>query len=111
VIGVPDERWGETVKALVVLAPGQQVDEAALIAHCRERLAQQLKVIYSHDYWADLTSDQPISLRTYMESLIAGVWGVDWNVGQRLIRPTSKTAWPTYIRNIKGSPYIFLELK
>ena len=39
VIGVPDERWGETVKALVVLAPGQQVDEAALIAHCRERLA------------------------------------------------------------------------
>jgi fatty-acyl-CoA synthase len=39
VIGVPDERWGETVKALVVLAPGQQADEAALIAHCRERLA------------------------------------------------------------------------
>ncbi|MBK7830327.1 AMP-binding protein [Nannocystis sp.] len=39
VIGVPDDRWGETVKALVVLAPGQQASEAELIAHCRERLA------------------------------------------------------------------------
>ena len=39
VIGVPDERWGETVKALVVLAPGAAATEAELIAHCRERLA------------------------------------------------------------------------
>jgi len=39
VIGVPDERWGETVKALVVLAAGQQASEAELIAHCRTRLA------------------------------------------------------------------------
>jgi fatty-acyl-CoA synthase len=39
VIGVPDDKWGETVKALVVLAEGQAADEAALIAHCRERLA------------------------------------------------------------------------
>ncbi len=39
VIGVPDEKWGETVKALVVLAPGAEADESTLIAHCRERLA------------------------------------------------------------------------
>ncbi len=39
VIGVPDEKWGETVKALVVLAPGAAADERALIDHCRERLA------------------------------------------------------------------------
>jgi acyl-CoA synthetase (AMP-forming)/AMP-acid ligase II len=39
VIGVPDEKWGETVKALVVLAEGATADEAALIAHCKERLA------------------------------------------------------------------------
>jgi acyl-CoA synthetase (AMP-forming)/AMP-acid ligase II len=38
VIGVPDDRWGETVKALVVLAPGSSTDEAQLIEHCRERL-------------------------------------------------------------------------
>jgi acyl-CoA synthetase (AMP-forming)/AMP-acid ligase II len=39
VIGVPDERWGETVKALVVLAPGATADERELIDHCRGRLA------------------------------------------------------------------------
>ena len=39
VIGVPDEKWGETVKALVVLAPGATVDEGELIEHCRGRLA------------------------------------------------------------------------
>jgi acyl-CoA synthetase (AMP-forming)/AMP-acid ligase II len=39
IIGVPSEKWGETIKALVVLAPGQTADEAALIAHCKERLA------------------------------------------------------------------------
>jgi long-chain acyl-CoA synthetase len=39
VIGVPDERWGETVKALVVCAPGASVDADALVAFARERLA------------------------------------------------------------------------
>jgi acyl-CoA synthetase (AMP-forming)/AMP-acid ligase II len=39
VIGVPSEKWGETIKALVVLAPGSRADETALIAHCKERLA------------------------------------------------------------------------
>jgi acyl-CoA synthetase (AMP-forming)/AMP-acid ligase II len=39
VIGVPDEKWGETVKALVVLKPGAEADEQTLIAHCRDRLA------------------------------------------------------------------------
>jgi fatty-acyl-CoA synthase len=39
VIGVPDQRWGETVKALVVLREGQNVTEAELIEHCRARLA------------------------------------------------------------------------
>ena len=38
VIGVPDEKWGETVKALVVLAPGATADEQELIEHCRGRL-------------------------------------------------------------------------
>ena len=39
VIGVPDEKWGETVKALVVLVPGATASESALIEHCREHLA------------------------------------------------------------------------
>ena len=39
VIGVPHEKWGETIKALVVLNDGAQADEAELIAHCKSRLA------------------------------------------------------------------------
>jgi fatty-acyl-CoA synthase len=40
VIGVPHEKWGETVKALVVPSPeAEGVTEEDLIAHCRERLA------------------------------------------------------------------------
>ncbi|MCU1672303.1 MAG: AMP-dependent synthetase and ligase [Frankiales bacterium] len=39
VIGVPDEKWGETIKALVVLAPEMTATEAELIAHCKATLA------------------------------------------------------------------------
>jgi acyl-CoA synthetase (AMP-forming)/AMP-acid ligase II len=39
VIGVPDEKWGETVKALVVLADGASADEATIIEHCRAKIA------------------------------------------------------------------------
>lgn len=39
VIGVPDEKWGETVKAIVVLSPGTALDEGDVIAYCRDNLA------------------------------------------------------------------------
>jgi len=39
VIGVPDQRWGETVKALIVVRTGQQVTEAEVIEFCRSKLA------------------------------------------------------------------------
>jgi acyl-CoA synthetase (AMP-forming)/AMP-acid ligase II len=40
VIGVSHEKWGETVKACVVAAPGAHPNEAELIEFCRTRLAR-----------------------------------------------------------------------
>ena len=39
VIGVPDEKWGETVKALVVIGGDADVSERDLIDYCREKIA------------------------------------------------------------------------
>jgi acyl-CoA synthetase (AMP-forming)/AMP-acid ligase II len=39
VIGLPDERWGEMVTAVVVTRDGAEPDEAQVIRFCRERLA------------------------------------------------------------------------
>lgn len=39
VIGVPDEKWGETIKALVVLAEGQSATEEELIRWCKDKAA------------------------------------------------------------------------
>lgn len=39
VIPIPDEKWGEVPKALVVLKPGKQATEAELLEFCRARLA------------------------------------------------------------------------
>lgn len=39
VFGIPDDRWGEAVHAVVVPRAGVEIDEATLIAHCRSRIA------------------------------------------------------------------------
>ena len=39
VVPVPDERWGEVPKALVVLKPGLEATEAELLEFCRARVA------------------------------------------------------------------------
>jgi fatty-acyl-CoA synthase len=53
VIGVPDDRWGETIKALVVVAEGQTVTQAEIIAWCKERMAR-FKAPTSVDFVADI---------------------------------------------------------
>ena len=39
VIGVPDEEWGERLRAFVVARPGQTLSGAGLRAHCKEKLS------------------------------------------------------------------------
>ena len=39
VIGVPDQKWGEAVKACVVVKEGEELTEAEVIAHAREHIA------------------------------------------------------------------------
>ncbi len=39
VIGIPHEKWGEQVHAVVVLHAGQSVDEEGMIAHCKALIA------------------------------------------------------------------------
>jgi len=39
VIGIPDEKWGELVTALVVLEEGAEATPEEIIAHCRQNLA------------------------------------------------------------------------
>ena len=43
VIGVKDDYWGETVRAIAVLGQGQTVDEASLIEHCKSQIASYKK--------------------------------------------------------------------
>jgi long-chain acyl-CoA synthetase len=39
VIGIPDDEFGEQVKAFVELKPGHAADETGILAHCRDTLA------------------------------------------------------------------------
>jgi acyl-CoA synthetase (AMP-forming)/AMP-acid ligase II len=39
VVGVPDERWGSRVVAVVSCEPGASLDLDAVQAHCRDQLA------------------------------------------------------------------------
>ena len=43
VIGVPDEKWGESIKAVVSLNPGHTVTEKELISFCKDNIASYKK--------------------------------------------------------------------
>jgi acyl-CoA synthetase (AMP-forming)/AMP-acid ligase II len=39
VVGIPNDNWGEAIKALVVKKTGSSVTEADLFEHCKQNLA------------------------------------------------------------------------
>ncbi|NHN37276.1 AMP-binding protein [Pseudomaricurvus alcaniphilus] len=43
VIGMPDEKWGESVCAVVVMGAGEQLSETEVIAHCQAMIASYKK--------------------------------------------------------------------
>ncbi len=53
VVGVPDEKWGEAVKAVIQLKPGAALTEAEVIEHCKARLGS-MKAPKSVEFWPEL---------------------------------------------------------
>jgi len=79
VIGVPSEKWGETVKALVVKAPGSDPSEEEIIKFAKERIASY-KCPTSVD-WIDALPRNP-SGKILKRELRAPYWeGRERNVG------------------------------
>ena len=53
VIGVPDDKWGEAVKAVIEAVPGKSIDEQDIIALCKDKLGS-IKAPKSVEVWEKL---------------------------------------------------------
>ena len=74
VIGVPDEKWGEAVKAIAVLREDDALSEEAVIAHCKARLGS-VKSPKSVEFWSELpkTPAAKTDKKTIRKTFWAGV--------------------------------------
>tara|TARA_A100001037_G_scaffold205007_1_gene183411 strand:- start:1408 stop:2964 length:1557 start_codon:yes stop_codon:yes gene_type:complete len=53
VIGVPDEKWGEAVKAIIELKPGQSATEDEIVTLCKDELGS-VKAPKTVEFWDEL---------------------------------------------------------
>jgi len=53
VIGVPDEKWGEAVTAIVALQPGTELSKPSVIAHCKSRIGS-VKAPKDVHFWPEV---------------------------------------------------------
>ncbi|MGJ7512195.1 class I adenylate-forming enzyme family protein [Variovorax sp. GT1P44] len=75
VVGVPDEKWGEAVKAVVQLKPEQTLDEAELIALCKDQLGS-VKAPKTVEFWDTLPRSAVGKL--LKKDVRAKYWGDQW---------------------------------
>jgi len=72
VIGVPDEKWGESVKAVVVAKPGTDLTEEEIINFAKEKMAG-FKVPKSVDFVAEIP--RSLTGKILKKDLRAKYWG------------------------------------
>ena len=75
VIGVPHEKWGETVKALVVLAEGEAASEQDLIDYCRVVKMAHYKCPTSVEIRDELLALRPASSKSSSFAPVLGRHG------------------------------------
>jgi len=76
VVGVPDEMWGESVVAFVVIRPGERFDEQSILEHCHGKLAKYKKpkrVIATEELPRNVTGK--VLKRQLRDCLVRGVYG------------------------------------
>lgn len=73
VVGLPDERWGESVCAAVRLRPGQSASPEEIIGHCREHLASYKKptsVVFVDEF--PMTTSGKVRKVALVETILSG---------------------------------------